>query len=115
VSILRQIAAGLGYEQIVRQSPELSYLDIFAAASEALRLNEDREPASEVTSRIKSEHPRAYEKWSRDEDEDLVLMFEKGMAQGDIAARLRRQPSAIRARLEKLGRLPHPTPPPGAD
>ncbi len=75
-------------------------------------------PAPEVPTYIeeaRKENPRAYEKWSDEEDARLRQAWEERDASGDtIAARIRaiaadfcRQPSAIRSRLKKLGLVKH--------
>lgn len=51
---------------------------------------------------IQAEHPRAYGKWSEDEDAQLSNLFRAGRTAVQIAAVLQRQPSAIRSRLGKL-------------
>jgi hypothetical protein len=53
--ILQLIAAGRSYDQILQQHPELTYFDIFAAAREALDLDETapiRPPAPEQTASL---------------------------------------------------------------
>ena len=52
---------------------------------------------------IRQEHARAYEKWSREEDEELVRKRGKGSNVPDLASHFGRRPSAIRSRLKKLG------------
>ena len=60
-------------------------------------------------------HPRAYEKWTDEEDERLRQAWDERDASGDtitarvkaIAADFGRQPSAIRSRLKKLGLVKH--------
>jgi hypothetical protein len=52
--------------------------------------------------RIKREHPRAYERWSTEEDERLAELTQLGDSVRQIATALERQPGAIRARLKKL-------------
>ncbi len=52
---------------------------------------------------IRKKHPRAYEKWSREEDKRLRSIFEEGQSINAIASQLKRQPGAITSRLRKLG------------
>lgn len=103
VEVLRLISEGRSYEQILSLHPELSYLDIFAAAREALdvvaRASEDQ---SSRMSDIREAHPRAYEKWSTEEDMELTRLVAGGEGVEEISARLRRQPGAIRARMMRL-------------
>lgn len=52
---------------------------------------------------VRREYPRAYEKWSDTEDEDVKRLFSEGKTVSDIAQRLQRQRGAITSRLDKLG------------
>ncbi len=52
---------------------------------------------------IRQQHARAYEKWSREEDEELVGKHGMGSNLSDLAEHFGRQPSAIRSRLKMLG------------
>lgn len=47
--------------------------------------------------------PRAYQRWSEDEDTLLEAGFLQGLTIQELAARLGRQPGAVRSRLQKLG------------
>lgn len=51
------------------------------------------------------QYPRAYERWSADEDEALRAKFHAGTLVKDLAVEFQRQPNAITARLTKLGLL----------
>jgi ATP-dependent DNA helicase RecQ len=51
---------------------------------------------------IKEQHPRAYEKWTEQEDAELLSLHAAGTPLGQLAIRFERQPSAIRSRLAKL-------------
>ncbi|MEG4326735.1 hypothetical protein [Microcoleus sp. herbarium5] len=53
--------------------------------------------------KIRQKHPRAYVKWSQDEDENLKKEYASGQQIDELAQRFQRQPSAIRSRLQKLG------------
>ena len=52
---------------------------------------------------IGQEHARAYEKWSPEEDEELVRKHGAGPNIPDLAEHFGRRPSAIRSRLKNLG------------
>ncbi len=54
-------------------------------------------------SEIKKKHPRAYEVWSPEEDEQLRREQEEGITVNELAHMHQRQPSAIRSRLKALG------------
>lgn len=51
---------------------------------------------------IKQVHPRAYEKWTEEEDAELLSLHGAGTPLSKLATHFRRQPSAIRSRLAKL-------------
>ncbi len=102
-AVLSLIAEGHSYSQIVDGHPELSYLDIFHAAEEALALNESESDYQERLAKIKKQYPRAYEKWTESEDADFLRMRTGGSSVEQLARHFERQPSAIRSRLAKLG------------
>lgn len=52
--------------------------------------------------KIRHKYPRAYVKWSHDEDENLQKEYASGQQIGELAQRFQRQPGAIRSRLQKL-------------
>jgi DNA-binding NarL/FixJ family response regulator len=103
-TILRLIAAGHSYEHILAADPELTYLDIFAAAREALEVAGQTDGAyAGRLAAIQERHPRAYAPWSSEEDLQLRQLVEAGQSVEEISARLQRQPSAIRSRVQRLG------------
>lgn len=103
--ILELIAEGHSYEQILKINESFTYLDIFNAANEALKIaaskSTDYHPNRFVE--IRKSHPRAYEKWTSEEDAHLTELFRARAKEKDIAAKLQRQPGAIQSRLRKLG------------
>lgn len=52
---------------------------------------------------IRKRYPRAYEKWTDEENKDLENEFKKGRSVIKLAELFQRQPGAIRSRLNKLG------------
>lgn len=103
VEVLRLIAQGRSYEQILSLNPGLSYLDIFGAAREALEVAaQTGEASAERMDDIRKTHPRAYEKWSTEEDMELTRLVAGGAGIEEISTHLQRQPGAIRARMMKL-------------
>ncbi len=102
--ILGLIAEGHSYEQILKTDERLTYLDIFNAAGEVLKLTtcKDRDYHQRLLE-IRKSYPRAYEKWTSEEETQLTELFRAGTEINHIAAELQRQPSAIRSRLGKLG------------
>lgn len=103
IAVLSLIADGHSYSQIVDGHPDLTYRDIFEAAEEALRLNESESDYHQRLAKIKAKYPRAYEKWTEAEDDELKAMFGRGVKNIDAAKHFQRQPSAISSRLNKLG------------
>ncbi|MEK0179666.1 MAG: hypothetical protein EAZ98_23955 [Oscillatoriales cyanobacterium] len=65
-------------------------------------LNGDR-PKSYDVEKIRQKYPRAYVKWSREEDEKLKNEYASGQKIGELAKKFQRQSGAIRSRLRKLG------------
>ncbi len=51
----------------------------------------------------RQEHPRAYEKWSLEEDERLKKLYAQGHSIAELAKHLERNDGAIRSRLRKMG------------
>jgi hypothetical protein len=102
-AILTAIAAGHTYEQILANYPAWTYHDICQAAAEALSLSAVGRPNyAERMEGIRRENPRAYEKWTDEEDAQLRQLFQSQTPQNEIARILQRKPSAIRSRLVKL-------------
>ncbi len=97
------IAAGSTYEQILSAYPDLTYLDIFRAAEEALNASVQNPPtpAYQVID-IRKSYPRAYEKWTESDDRQLRSFIEGRLTVAQMAGRLQRQRSAIRSRIRKL-------------
>lgn len=103
-AILELIAAGHNYEQVLAADPKLTYLDIFAAAREALEVTGQADNAHATRlAAIQQRHPRAYAPWSSDEDLQLRQLVEGRNSVDEIGTRLQRQPSAIRSRVQRLG------------
>lgn len=55
---------------------------------------------------IRRQHPKAYAKWARDEDERLARLCRDGKTVGEMADILQRQPGAIQSRLRYLRMIP---------
>ncbi len=51
---------------------------------------------------VRLRHPRAYQRWTAEEDRRLRDLHEAGWDEADLASEFGRQPSAIRSRLRKL-------------
>ena len=103
ITVLRLIADGKSYAQIVDGQMDISYKDIFTASEEALNLLDSVPNYHERQATIKKQFPRAYELWETDEDDELANLHDMGKPVSEISAHFGRQPSAIRSRLAKLG------------
>lgn len=101
--ILRMLSSGLTNEEMLALNPSLSESDIALAAKEALRLNFVAQTHQERLSKIVQRYPRAYDKWSPDEEQRVAELYKEGKTLREIAAVVERQPNAIRSRLEKMG------------
>jgi ATP-dependent DNA helicase RecQ len=62
----------------------------------------DEAPSPSALQIMKQQHPRAYEKWTPEEDAKLLSLYTRGKTLSQIGIHFERQPSAIRARLAKL-------------
>lgn len=111
--VLRCIAAGMSYEQILTKHPVLTYPDIFEAAKEVLLLHDamggarTEHSAAGVQPGIPPErrkrHARAGEKWTDEEDAVLRQMLGDKKEVGEIMHQLQRSELAVKARMVKLG------------
>src|SRR5438128_2032993 len=103
LAVLEMIAAGSSYEQILTAYPDLTYLDIFHAAEEALAMAVSAQrPPSYSMAEKRARYPRAYERWTDEEDGTLQTLVRSGATVAQIAGRLERNRGAIRSRLLKL-------------
>jgi len=120
-TILELIAKGLNYDQIIRLNKNVTYPDIFNAAKEALDIIDSARPVQEnklrdaidtvlkkktphqkSVAKMKKQYPRAYERWSKEEERDLKDLYRKHLSINEVAAALQRQPGAISSRLARI-------------
>jgi DNA-binding NarL/FixJ family response regulator len=66
------------------------------------------EPKSYDVGSIRRDHPRAYDKWTAEEEANLKALAARGCSIKELAVQFHREPGAIRSRLERLG-FPAPT------
>ncbi|PZF79318.1 hypothetical protein [Jiangella anatolica] len=59
-------------------------------------------PSYKLT-KIRRDHPKAYARWTAEEEEVLARLHGEGRSISDIARTMQRQPGGIRSRLERLG------------
>jgi len=106
MAIMELIAEGYSYDQILRAYPDMTYQDIFAAAEEVLRVGQGATPPADRLAQVRQRHPRAYEKWTPDEEVRLRELLQAGHTVAQIAGTLGRQRGAIRSRIIRLGWVP---------
>lgn len=103
-----------------------SFVSEFMKAVEAMSTSEPREnnprkviphrpPSSSALQEdrfadIRAGSPRAYEPWTAEEEETLILLAASGSTTSELAKRLQRQPGAIRSRLRRLAEIPSTIP-----
>lgn len=103
VSIMRMLASGLTAEAIQASDPAIKIADIALAAREALILNKAAQSYKEKLDKIVERHPRAYDIWTREEEQRIIELYRNGKTLREIAAVVQRQPSAVKNRLDRLG------------
>ncbi|MBD3257657.1 DUF433 domain-containing protein [candidate division GN15 bacterium] len=119
--VLRLIARGFSYPQILQTHPSLIQADIQASARLALTIMDQYVTAEstialdhviEITatnkrivnlSKVREEFPRAFMPWKTTEDTRLIEAFRAGMSIDALAKSHQRRPTAIQARLASLG------------
>jgi ATP-dependent DNA helicase RecQ len=101
---------GMGPAKMLRFGEEiLALVREDAAATPEPEAPATPEPAapernfSEHQIEVRKSHPRAWERWSDDEDAHVTKLAGAGSGVDEIAADLGRQPHAVRLRMEKLG------------
>lgn len=115
VRFLQQFHTGLGdYTKERRETRPNESLDDLVGqiqnargASPNLDVTDARpdEPYAQRMAKIRTQYPRAYEKWTEDEDADLQRRHAEGASLRELAALLGRQPGAIESRLRRLGAI----------
>ncbi len=83
---------------------EENIVDFIHAVTEAMPFMRPDAPPGRL-SKLREKHPRAYAKWTPEDDARLKAEFVKGTSRAELAAIFERQPSAIKSRLQKLGLL----------
>jgi DNA-binding CsgD family transcriptional regulator len=101
-TILRQIAAGHSYEQIVDSGRGITYVHIFAAAEQALRALGHWGEAPMRPPEPDPRAPNAYAPWLPKDDRELLAAVRAGRSVRELAVQFGRRPSAIQSRLNKL-------------
>lgn len=98
--ILKCLAEGQTFGEILHHQPQFTAEDIAKAAEEAVRLdNFQRETSSRKTGET---NLRTYEVWTDAEDMTLHNMLSDNIAIQDIAKTLERHPMIVRRRIRQL-------------
>lgn len=123
VDLLKLIANGQSYEQILARYPVLTQVDIMAAAAFCVEMIQQLEPVSDqvvvegkisvvvhnrklqTLEQVRQKYPRAYEAWSKEEEKKLLSMFEEGLSFIGIAEKLQRNSGAIISRLRRMNKI----------
>ena len=64
---------------------------------------ETKDTQAKPYEKIRQVFPKAYKKWTKDEDNELIGEYKKGMKIKEIAETHQRKKGAIHSRLKKLG------------
>ena len=91
-----------GFERYRILIEEKHYVSFFKGIREVMRFV-GVNPRSIKFDEIRKNHPRAYKKWTVDEEKKLKELYNDGKNTKEISKYLERQPGAIRSRLQKLG------------
>ena len=67
---------------------------------------EQRDDRDEIVARARGRNPKAFEPWTRAEEEEVRRRVQAGERVEDIARAHNRSPKAIQMRLERLGLVP---------
>lgn len=103
LTVMRMFASGLSEDDVLKKDPAIRREHITIAAREALILNNSALTHQEKLDKILQRHPRAYEKWSHDEEQRVLELYKLGKTMREISAAVQRQPTAIKNRLNRLG------------
>ncbi len=119
--VLHLIAAGYSYKQILENRPTLTLGDIMLSAQVAEDLLQkivllDQQASAngqfkfivrngqfQSLDELKRDNPRAFEKWSDEEEDEMVRLFKANETIIQIARHLKRSYGSIRLRLIRLG------------
>ena len=105
--ILDMLSQGKFAGEIMEADPNLTADDIKLAATEALILNKNTQTREERVAKIQERYPRAYERWSLEEETRISALFNEGKSMREISSSVQRQPNAVKSRLERLGVIRH--------
>jgi len=119
--VLHLIAAGHSYKQILEHRPMLTLADIMLSARVAEELIEKIVMVDKLASvegqmkfivhngkfksldEVRRDSGRAFEKWSEEEEDEMVRLYKAEEKIAQIAKHLKRSYGSIRARLIRVG------------
>ena len=67
-------------------------------------IRKNQKPKSYGYKEIRQQYPKAYTRWSSNDDELLQSKYDQGVSVAELSQFFQRQPGAIRSRLVKLGK-----------
>lgn len=94
-----------GVSPVEEDAERVAVAATYEQSTEDTGRNVETKPTDHMKT-VRQHYARAYERWSAEEDSHLQDLYRNGVDIADIAAILERQPSAVRARLTRLGLLP---------
>jgi hypothetical protein len=112
IRFVRQFSTGFGDYTAARAAQPEETLDEIVEAIQARRRKKRTAQRGKIAThaayqqridRIRQAYPRAYEKWTDEEDEQLRQKHLDGAGVNELAGILQRQPRAIKSRLRRLG------------
>jgi len=81
------------------------YLPKFTPEHQSPESDAQKQVKAYTVEEIRHDYPRAYEKWTPEEDKTLTDRYKKGITLSQLAKMHQRKSGAIRSRLRKLGLL----------
>jgi hypothetical protein len=102
---LRRVLSSPGLAPVARENAERPAGSRPSSSRAALPGSRDAQ-RDEVVARARGRNPKAFEPWSRAEEEEVHRRYQAGESIETIARAHNRSPKAIQMRLERLGALP---------
>lgn len=99
------LSEGQSSEMILSNHPEFQQSDILHEAEQLLPSLDRFRALNPSVDRLLKKHPRALAAWNEKEDQVLLCMRTEGYTIFEISKFLKRQPSAIYVRMQKIGIL----------
>jgi ATP-dependent exoDNAse (exonuclease V) alpha subunit len=93
----------LAYDKELQQRSEEARLKLYSLPGKYKKFKTKGNVKAYSVNEIRKSYPAAYQKWSLEEEKNLVDSFKEGIKIKVIAKKLGRKSGAIRSRLRKLG------------